>query len=66
MPIPPKPSKYTCKNCGYSVVRIYRSDCFAENDLAPIKCPKCKASFNWEYSKANKFEILLAKLKGIN
>ena len=65
MPIPPKPSKYTCKNCGYSVVRIHNSDCLMQEDLAPFKCPKCEELNNWEHSKANKLEILLAKLKGI-
>lgn len=65
MPIPPKPSKYTCKNCGYKVIKIHKSDCLMQEDLAPFKCPKCKTSFTWEYSKANNFEILLAKLKGI-
>ncbi|WP_284444074.1 MULTISPECIES: hypothetical protein [unclassified Campylobacter] len=40
MPIAPKPSKFICKDCGYSVVIIHKSDCLSANDLPPSKCPK--------------------------
>ena len=65
MPIAPKPSKFICKDCGYSVVIIHKSDCLSTNDLPPSKCPKCKNSVCYERKRANAFDIALAKLKEI-
>lgn len=63
--IPPKPSKYICKNCGHSVVIIHNSDCFTERDFSPLICCKCKKKADWNYTQATKMEIYLEKLKSI-
>lgn len=60
--IPPKPSKYICKNCKYSIVIVHGSDFLTEHDLPPIKCPKCKQNAGYTHIKANKKDLFFYKI----
>jgi len=43
MPLPPKPFKYVCKNCGFKRIVRIRSDALSPLDLLKLNstCPKC-------------------------
>ena len=43
MPLPPKPFKYVCKNCGYKRIVRISSDALSPFDLLKLNsiCPKC-------------------------
>ena len=36
MPIPPKPFKYVCRNCGYKRIVIIRSDALSPLDVLKL------------------------------
>lgn len=56
--------KYTCKGCGYSMVKI-SSDCLMPDDLPPLKCPKCGNAKGYETTKPTEFERQIQSIKNV-
>lgn len=56
--------KYTCKGCGYSMVKI-SSDCLMPDDLPPLKCPKCGNAKGYETTKPTEFERQMQSIKNV-
>lgn len=52
MPIPPRPLKIHCKNCGYKVIYNPNSDCLVAQPLSNRHCPHCLSFCEVEYAKA--------------
>lgn len=56
--------KYTCKGCGYSMVKI-SSDCLMPDDLPPLKCPKCGNAKGYKTTKPTEFERQMQSIKNV-
>lgn len=56
--------KYTCKDCGYSMVKI-SSDCLMPDDLPPLKCPKCGNAKGYKTTKPTEFERQMQSIKNV-
>lgn len=52
MPIPPKPLKIHCKNCGYKAVYNPNSDCLTAGSPVNHCCPRCLSPCEISNAKA--------------
>ena len=65
MPIPVKPSKFICKNCGKVIIIKHSSDFLGHMDFPPLNCPKCKQLADYDRVSASDSEVMIDNILDI-